>query len=85
MAKRHGFKYQERIRKAIGKEHRLPASAPIKDTAYLTMTDAEIDKRYYTYGKADRTRLKKLAAVERNRLKVKLILEQEQAIWNSLL
>ena len=79
MGKRHTYKYQERIRKAIGKEHRAPPPAPIKDTAYLAMTDAQIDKHYHHYGKADKTRLKKLAAIERNRIKVKLILEQEQA------
>ncbi len=45
--------------------------------AYLDMTDAEIDREYFNYGKADRTRMKKLAAQERLRQRARKVLRNE--------
>lgn len=38
--------------------------------AYLDMSDAEIDETYFHLGKSDRTRMKKEAALERQRKSV---------------
>ena len=38
-----------------------------KRPAYLDMTDEQIDKVYWNFGKADKTRMKKQAAQERQR------------------
>ena len=76
-SKRKSAKYQARIFKAISNEHRTSPPAPVKNTAYLSMSDAEIDSNYYHYGKADRTRMKREAARERLRLEVQNTLEKE--------
>ena len=44
---------------------------------WLTMTDKEIDQTYFHFGKADRTRMKKEAAKERLRIRVRQILAEE--------
>ena len=44
---------------------------------WLTMTDEEIDAAYWRVGKADRTRMKKDAATERQRQEVRKILGNE--------
>lgn len=46
--------------------------------AWLDMTDESIDLVYFTFGKADRTRMKREAALERLRLQVKAVLQQDQ-------
>jgi hypothetical protein len=45
---------------------------------YLDLTDEQIDRLYFTMGKADRTRMKKEARHERERLAVKHQLERER-------
>ena len=53
-----------------------PAAEPQR-LAHLGMTDAEIDKAYFSSGKRLRNKLKREAAVERERKRVQAILAEE--------
>jgi hypothetical protein len=44
---------------------------------WLAMTDEEIDAKYYYFGRADLTRMKREAATERARKRVREIMAQE--------
>jgi hypothetical protein len=64
----------EELRRLAGMDQKPASVRP----AYLDMTDEEIDARFWNYGKADKTRMKKEAARERLRIRVQKELEKER-------
>ena len=61
------------FRELFQPEKEKPVEA--KRPAHLDMTDEQIDKAYWNFGKADKTRMKKQAAQERQRRLTKRALD----------
>lgn len=75
-SKRHSAKHNERLFKALFPP--TPRPQPIATRpAHLDMTPEQIDSIFWQTGAADRTRMKKEAAKERQREEVRRVLAQE--------
>jgi len=77
-SKRRGYRYQRNLYNYLFRPPPKPKVIPARHP-WLDMTDDEIDKAYFHFGKASRTNMKKEAAVERQRLAVRKILSEENA------
>jgi len=82
MTKRQSWRKQQSIFNDVFREpikHFDPKPKPDYKPSrlWLTMTDEEIDRKYYHVGKADRTQMKKEARKEQARIEVRKLMEIE--------
>ena len=77
-SKRHSAKKNDRLFKQVFPDTRYTTQLPKVRPAYLDLTNEQIDRLYFMCGKTDRTRMKKAAKHERERLAVKHQLERER-------
>jgi hypothetical protein len=77
-SKRNSAKKNDRLFKQMFPDTRAQKSAFKVRPPYLDLTDEQIDRLYFTCGKADRTRMKKEAKQERDRLAVQHQLARER-------